>query len=64
VAIISRAAKSKREAKSAHAPARRVDKSSSLQEMQRRNFYARAIESASWQEALSARDRNLSECGQ
>jgi hypothetical protein len=64
VAIISPAARSKREAKSAHAPARRVAKSSSLLEMQRRNIYAREVDSISRREALSARDRNLSECGQ
>jgi hypothetical protein len=34
-----------------------------LQEMQRRNFYARRFNSNSRHEELSARDRNLSEFG-
>jgi hypothetical protein len=64
VAINSTADKSNREAKSAHSPARDNGKSKLLQEMQRRNFYARAFNSFSRHKALSARDRNLSEFGQ
>jgi hypothetical protein len=64
VANDSRAAKSKRQAKRADAQARSVTKLKLLKELQRRIFYARAIQSFSQRKELSVRDRNLSEFGQ